>query len=249
MDIPKDRLARVLAILVIAVTAILVAMTAWQRAGRVRLPHVEPDRDLYPIRGIDISAHNGTVDFNAVAADSITFVYLKASEGLEFRDSSFRRNHASARSAGLAVGAYHFFRFDCDGRRQAVNLMAAVDSCPLDLPLAIDVEEWGNAADSPTEIVQVRLQAMIDHLRSQGREVAVYTNKNGFWRFVHHKFEGTDSIGVWICSITSPPLPGDGWTFWQYSHQGRVRGVRGPVDLNTFRGDSSAWRTRFGRLQ
>ena len=74
--------------------------------------------------------------------------------------------------------------------------MAAVDSCPLDLPLAIDVEEWGNAADSPTEIVQARLQAMIDHLRSQGREVAVYTNKNGFWRFVHHKFEGTDSIGV-----------------------------------------------------
>ena len=46
MDIPKDRLARVLAILVIAVTAILVAMTAWQRAGRVRLPHEEPDRDL-----------------------------------------------------------------------------------------------------------------------------------------------------------------------------------------------------------
>ena len=227
MDIPKDRLARVFAILVIAVTAILVAMTAWQRAGRVRLPHVEPDRDLYPIRGIDISAHNGTVDF----------------------DSSFRRNHASARSAGLAVGAYHFFRFDCDGRRQAVNLMAAVDSCPLDLPLAIDVEEWGNAVDSPTEIVQARLQAMIDHLRSHGREVAVYTNKNGFWRFVHHKFEGTDSIGVWICSFTSPPLPGDGWTFWQHSHQGRVRGVRGPVDLNTFRGDSSAWRTRFGRLQ
>lgn len=242
---PTDRISRILAVALIALTAALIGAVAWQRAGRARRPHVEPDRRLYPMRGIDLSAHNGAVDFDAVASDGIAFVYLKASEGLSFRDSSFRRNHAAARAAGLAVGAYHFFRFDCDGRRQAINMLSAVDSCRLDLPLAIDVEEWNNAAGFTTEIVSSRLHAMVDYLRAHGRRVAVYTNKNGFWRFVHSNFNAsdpTDSIGVWICSFTSPPMPGDSWTFWQHSHQGRVKGIRGKVDLNTFRGDSSSWR-------
>lgn len=242
MHSPENRLARLLAVVIIVSTALLIAGVAWQRADRSRRPHVEPDRRLYPIRGIDISSHNGPVDFGAAAADGIAFVYLKASEGLSFRDSSFCRNHAAARAAGMAVGAYHFFRFDCDGRRQAINMLAAVDTCRLDLPLAIDVEEWGNAAGCTTETVVMRLHAMVDYLRAQGRRVVVYTNKNGFWRFVHRNFEDGDSVGVWICSFTSPPLPGDVWTFWQHSHQGRVSGIRGPVDLNTFRGDSAAWR-------
>ena len=146
------------------------SIAAW-RMLRTRQPHVEIDRLAYPVAGVDLSAHNGIVDFDSLAAAGISFAYLKASEGISFRDPSFALNYAKGRRAGLALGAYHFFRFDCDGRRQAINLLSAISNCSLDLPVGIDVEEWGNPAEYPTEIVRERLRTMIALLQASGQRV------------------------------------------------------------------------------
>lgn len=246
-----DRQARILAILTVAVTGLLVAALAVWRASRPARLSVELDRERYPISGIDLSAHNGVPDFDSIAADSIEFVYLKASEGGDYRDPSFIRNYAAATGAGLTVGAYHFFRFDTDGVRQARNMLDAVKGCRLDLPLAIDVEENGNPAQVPTGTIIDRLEAMVAYLRVFGREVIIYTNKNGEARFLRDSFGRTynETPELWICSFTDPPLPRRKWLLWQHSHTGRVRGVKGPVDLNTFNGDSAAWRAWLSRVQ
>ena len=107
--------------------------------------HVDVDRSRYPVKGIDVSAHNGAVNYARVAADTVSFVLAKASEGVSFRDKKFVMNVESARRQGLRTGAYHFFRFDTPGFRQAQNFLRAVDGVVLDFPLIIDVEEWGNA--------------------------------------------------------------------------------------------------------
>ena len=204
------------------------------RISRSHTPHVEIDRSLYPVAGIDVSSHNGTVDFSQVASDGFAFAYLKASEGASMRDPSFSRFHSDARRCGtLRVGAYHFFRFDVDGRSQAINFLSAIDGRPLDLPLAIDVEEWGNPAGITTETVRNRLSSMVDYLRSRGHRVIVYTNKNGFGRILENSF---DYVDVWICSFTDPPMVRKEWRLWQHSHKGRVKGIRGDVDMNTFNG-------------
>ena len=66
-----DRTARRLAICIVAATGLFVAAFAVFRLASRREPHVEVDRTLYPVAGLDISAHNGFVDFDSAAAAGI----------------------------------------------------------------------------------------------------------------------------------------------------------------------------------
>jgi len=232
----STRYSRILAISIISLTGLMITGVALSRLLRPRLPHIELDRSRYPVVGVDLSAHNGIPDFDSLSAYGIDFVYLKASEGEGFRDPSFIRNYAAAKRTGINVGAYHFFRFDCDGRRQAMNLLAATDSCRLTLPLVIDIEEWGNPVEVATDVVIGRLQTMEAMLRGAGHRVMFYTNKNGYWRFVRPAFPEPPHPLLWICSFTDPPLAGGNWALWQHSHRGRVPGVPSAADLNTFNG-------------
>lgn len=104
----KNQTARHIGITIVSVAfVLLMCFSAW-RIFRPHERHVELDRSHYPIKGLDLSAHNGTPDFDSIAAAGIDFVYLKASEGESFRDTGFLRNYSQARKNGIAVGAYHF---------------------------------------------------------------------------------------------------------------------------------------------
>ena len=98
-----------------------------------------PDPERYEVRGIDVSAHNGEIDFPIVRDDGYEFVLIKATEGATFKDRRFISNLRRAREAGLKVGAYHFFRFDTPGYMQGLNFLNSVKARALDLPLVIDV--------------------------------------------------------------------------------------------------------------
>lgn len=196
-----------------------------------------PDRDRFSIVGIDISAHNGDIDFSKVAADGISFVIIKATEGGTFKDRKFIDNLRKAREAGLKVGAYHFFRFDTPGYMQGLNFLNSLQSRQLDLPLIIDIEEWANPNSQPTQMVLNRLNEMIDHLENHGHRVMLYTNKNGFARFVRGRFEG---YPLWICSLVDEPQEID-WVLWQGTHNGKVSGIDHPVDINAFGGSQAEW--------
>ncbi|HKN97283.1 MAG TPA: GH25 family lysozyme, partial [Pseudonocardiaceae bacterium] len=71
-------------------------------------PPVLPPRPGATMPGLDVSHHQGTVNWRAVAAEGATFAYLKATEGTTFVDGQFSRNAAGSRAAGLFRGAYHF---------------------------------------------------------------------------------------------------------------------------------------------
>ena len=202
-----------------------------------RAPHTVPGFSDYEIVGIDVSAHNGDIDFDRVKAEGIEFVFIKATEGSTFKDKRFVDNVRKARKAGLKVGAYHFFRFDTPGYMQGLNFLNSLQSRELDLPLIIDIEEWANPNSQPTPMVLNRLTEMIDHLESHGHRVMLYTNKNGFARFVRGRLEG---YPLWICSLIDEPH-GIEWKLWQGTHNGRVNGIDHPVDINAFAGTEAEW--------
>lgn len=234
----KDRTAKYCAIVLIALTGVMACSVALYRVIRPREPHLELDRSRYPVWGPDLSAHNGVVDFDTLSAAGADFVFIKASEGDSFRDAAFAANYAGARRKGIPVGAYHFFRFDCDAGSQSKNFLGAIAGCNLDLPLVIDVEEWRNASATPTAIVVERIASMVSILKAHGYKVLIYTNKNGDARFVRGNFDNISGGDpeLWICSFTDPPLNRRPWLFWQHSHKSTLPGVVGPVDLNTFNG-------------
>lgn len=221
-------------------TVILAAVVVISMHSRSSLMSANPSRDRYPVCGIDISAHNGEIDFEAVKADSIDFVIIKASEGADFKDDHFVDNMRRARVAHLPVGAYHFFRYDSPGRMQALNLLNSVAGRHLDLPLVIDVENWGNPSGIDTDVIVARLNEMIAYLRAHGYAVMLYTNKDGHARFFNARYA---DMPLWICSFTDPPGP-ERWILWQHTHRGSVAGIDGKVDMNTFNGSReqfAAW--------
>lgn len=222
-----------MALLIMALAGLVCAYYLWWRESVI----VSPDPAEYPVRGIDISAHNGVVDFDKVAAVGIKFVILKATEGASFKDRNFTANYRKARQAGLKVGAYHFFRFDVGGYMQALNLMHSLRGRNIDLPVVIDVEEWSNPRDYTTHDILTRLQAMINTLESNGYQVMLYSNKDGFEKFFSRQFA---HYPLWLCSFTEAPDAGN-LRLWQFSHVGRVSGVDGKVDINTFNGSESQW--------
>lgn len=194
-------------------------------------------RTQYPVHGIDISAHNGFVDFGKMTNDSIDFVIIKATEGTSFKDSRFHTNYRNARNTGIRIGAYHFFRFDTDGKMQALNLINSVMGLDLDFPLMIDVEEWNNARGIPRNKIIDRLSDMVSYLETNGYNLIIYSNKDGFNDFIRNRFS---EYPLWICSFTNPPISSE-WVFWQYSHCGKINGIDGKVDLNTFNGSRPQW--------
>ena len=218
----------------IVLALVLAGIWAW-RNFLDSPPYVDLER--YPIRGIDVSRHNGMMNLDAAAKDGIDFIFIKASEGESLRDPNFRLNYEKARHAGLAIGAYHFFRFDVGGVAQARNFLAAVGDRPLDLGPATDVEEHGNKPTDP-ELVKDRLRAMAEFLYLSGHRVIFYTNRDGYYDLLRDAMPGAP---LWICSFNRIPIQAE-WTFWQYSHRGRVAGIRGDVDLNAFVGSRADWK-------
>lgn len=203
-------------------------------------PHIVVYKNEYPIGGIDVSSHNGVIDFRRVVADSITFVYIKASEGSDFRDSKFSVNCDSAANAGLKVGAYHFFRKNGNGKLQAANFIDAIAGRRLDLPLVIDVEDWGNESADNEAVVKRNLRDMVASLDSCGYRVMIYTNKDGYSSYIKDDFSHFD---LWLCTFKHPrKVVGYNWKILQYSHWGVVDGINGDVDLNVFNGDSLQWK-------
>ena len=198
------------------------------------------DRFRYPIAGIDVSKHNGNIDYNQVVADNYQFAFIKASEGKTYRDDAFDRNYRAARSAGLKVGAYHFFRKNRTGQEQADNLLGVIKGKHLDLPLVIDLEDdWGNGATTSRQTAIDRVIEMVNILNDKGYQVIIYTNLDGYEKYYKKMLVNCD---LWLCSFTSPDLlPHLPHCFQQYSHEGTVAGVEGKVDLNIFRGSRGEW--------
>ena len=205
------------------------------------LPHsVNVDRYRYPVAGIDVSKHNGDIDFEQVSDDDYQFVFIKASEGKTYKDDAFERNYEQAREAGLKVGAYHFFRKNRTAREQADNLLAAIRGKHLDLPLVIDLEDdWGNGATVSRQTAIDRVMELIDILAGKGYRVMIYTNLDGYEKYYKDLLGDHD---LWLCSFTSPDLlPHLPHVIQQFSHEGTVSGIDGNVDLNVWRGSEKEW--------
>lgn len=96
-------------IAILAISVLLLAELGMMAYDRWFAEGAVPDREVYPLRGIDISHHNGEVDFSRVASEEadVAFAYIKATEGTDFIDPAFIRNARLSVASGIPSGAYH----------------------------------------------------------------------------------------------------------------------------------------------
>lgn len=195
----------------------------------------EPSRAEYPVRGIDVSAHQGQIDWNSIPKDQIQFAYIKATEGGDFVDRKFHENWKASAAAGLRRGGYHFFTFKTDGLKQAENFIANLPQDPAALPPAVDLEFGGNSSSrpSPSDFI-LQLDVFVSKIRAHyGVEPDVYTTNE----FKEAYLQGVAIKRLWIRSVFTRPSDSNGrWELWQYSGRTKVSGVSGLVDQNVFKG-------------
>jgi len=195
-----------------------------------------PARDKYPVRGLDISRHQGQIDWDDLGQEKLAFVYIKATEGIDLRDRMFNSNWAGAKRAGLARGAYHFFTFCMPGRNQAENFIAVVPKIAGTLPPAVDVEMAGNCKqDQPSdEIIRSELGVFLQRIEeAYHRKPIIYATEQSYSALISGNFQG---YRAWIRDLTTVPVLDDVriWSFWQCADRGELRGVSGMVDLDVF---------------
>lgn len=219
------RRLRVALATLLAAAAIMVAVWLW-------LPHYRPGLHSGERLGIDVSAHQGSVDWDAVAQDGISFAYLKASEGGDFVDRRFTANWRDARTAGLDVGAYHFFTLCRPGEEQATHFLSVVPADPGALAPAVDLELKGNCGARPTrQAFAAELQRFLDRVEGAwGRPAVLYTNDD-FAELYPVRDLGRP---LWEATYYRRPA-GPAWTIWQVTSLASVDGVTGRVDLDLAR--------------
>lgn len=191
---------------------------------RIRPPLHEGER-----YGIDVSHHQGEIDWEAVAGDNITFVYIKASEGGDFVDPQFRTNWREAGAAGIDRGAYHFFTACTQGADQAANFLRIAPPAPGVLPPAVDLEMAGQCSNPPAVgTVANELDIFLRLVEEAwGRPPLVYLMDD--WEQLFPTAKRLDHP-MWRRSI--PFRPSEEWQVWQLPPYVTVDGIQGRVDLN-----------------
>ncbi|MCG8599744.1 MAG: hypothetical protein MI807_06345 [Verrucomicrobiales bacterium] len=194
----------------------------------------EPSHDEFPLRGIDVSHHNGHVNWDQVAA-KYNFAFIKATEGSDWIDKRFSENWKESQKAGVLRGAYHFFSTTSSGQAQAKNFIATVPKEPKILPAVIDVEFKPEQSRMTKEEFLFEFEIMRTELREHyGQEPIIYTDP----KFYPNYLTKVDLPRVWMRNIVARPAPSlPEWMFWQYSSRGQVDGISGRTDLNVFRGE------------
>ncbi len=200
-----------------------------------------PSRERFPVQGVDVSSHQGNIDWEALKGQDVQFAYLKATEGSSFQDKQFEANWENAQKAGVLTGANHFFSFDSEGKTQAENFIAAVPKTAGTLPPVVDIEFYGdNEKNRPSrEETAAILDVLLDELEAHyGVKPVLYATMKSYRAYLE---SGYEEYPIWIRDVFSCPNLPDGreWAFWQYSARHRLKGYDGRepfIDRNVFNG-------------
>jgi lysozyme len=219
------------------IAILAVASASYLAYDRAMAPFAPPSLEDYPLQGIDISHHQGSIDWKKLAAQpNVRFAIIKATEGGDHRDTRFAENWQAAKEAGIVRGAYHFFTFSRPGREQAQNVLSTVPVESGTLPIAIDLEFTGNCGKVPKrEELSAEINDFLGVLKAAypGKPI-FYLNQQFFDQYLKGNEASFPEHHLWLRSIAAEPDRGDcgHWSIWQFADNGTLDGIGRPVDLN-----------------
>lgn len=199
------------------------------------------DADYILRKGIDVSYHNGSINWKKVKKDGIDFAFIRLGyrgygNGSLNIDVQFKRNLRNARKAGVDVGVYFFSQAinEKEAREEAQFVLKALKGKKLDLPVVYDPERILGVKARTNKVSGKQFTkntlAFCKKIQKSGYEVMVYSNM--YWEAFLFDMQQIEKYPVWYADYKKKPQTPYDFSFWQYSSSGSVAGVPGRVDLN-----------------
>ena len=208
--------------------------------------------------GVDLSYHNNTVDFKALADDGVDFVilrvgYLKNNKATV--DEKFEEYYAAARKAGLDIGAYIFTYADNtdDLLDRTEELLSSLKGKTFEYPIYLDLEPNDDSKIDTLseELLMEMCYEYCDLLVEKGYYPGIYSGRN-FIKYNMDPEQLTARFEIWAAHYPmSMSLLGNDYyvneySMWQYTEKGSVDGVTGNVDKNICYKDYPAIIQKYG---
>lgn len=185
-------------------------------------------------RGIDVSNHQGTVDWNKVKAAGIDFAILKVGPVYGKPDDSFERNAAECERLGIPYGVYYYSyaRSVEDANKEADRTLAWLGGHHPSLPVYYDLEDSYILQDpdfSKDKLTQIA-QTFCNRMEAVGFKSGIYANLN--WLNNYLNSPSLNGYDHWVAQYNWRCDYAGSYSFWQYSSSGNVPGVNGRCDMN-----------------
>ncbi len=185
------------------------------------------------MKGIDVSVHNGNIDWERVKKAGIQFAILRAGYGklASQKDKKFEDNYAGAKAAGIPVGAYWYSyatRPD-EAKQEAEVCVYILKGKQFEFPIFFDQEET-KTLDTGKANCSAMVRAFCEVLEKNGYWVGLYTSRSML--STHIEDDIKKRYALWVAEWGSKLNYGGAVGIWQYSEKGGVDGVSGNVDLD-----------------
>ena len=194
----------------------------------------------YEIHGIDISHHQGEIDWQTLKDEGmidkfpVRFIMIKATEGATKVDENFVDNFYQAREYGFTRGAYHFYSVHSSAQAQAEFFIKNVKLERGDLPPVLDVEH--KPKNQTDEEFQQSIQLWLNMVEFHyGVKPIIYTYYKFKMKYLNDSV--FDDYPYWIAHYYVEKVEYKGaWKFWQHTDVGKLPGIKGNVDFNIYNG-------------
>ena len=191
--------------------------------------------------GVDVSTHQGVIDWQQVAASGVRFAMIRVgfrgyTGGGIYPDEQFAANIQGALDAGLQVGVYFFSQAvsEEEAREEARQTLEWIADYDVTYPVVFDWEEItydeARTDDVEPETVTACIKAFCDEVEQAGYTPMVYFNRSQGYDIMD--LEQLEGYEFWLAGYTETPSFQYAFEMWQYSCTGTVPGIQGDVDLN-----------------
>ena len=185
------------------------------------------------MKGIDVSVHNGNIDWNRVKNAGIAFAILRAGYGrvASQKDAKFEQNYSGAKAAGVPVGAYWYSYATTpdEARLEAEVCVSILNNKQFEYPIWFDLEER-SALNTGKANCSAMIRAFCEVLEKNGYWVGLYTSRSVLGTHIEDDIK--TRYAIWAAEWNSKLNYSGAVGIWQYSDKGRVDGISGNVDLD-----------------
>ena len=189
-------------------------------------------------QGIDVSEHQGRIDWDAVKASGIDFAILRIGFGAPSWggrvDYQFSRNISECERLGIPYGIYiySYARDDQQAADEASMVIDCLSGHNPRLPVYYDLEDKSIIADGRQSGIASRARIFCNRISAAGYNPGIYANLYWFNNILTDSVFKSGSWDHWIAQYNSKCHYTGNYSFWQYTSSGKVSGISGNVDMN-----------------